>query len=266
MNWFVFPFRFLYCLYALIVFISIMFLVLPFVIAGSFFGKIEGGNFIYRTCVIWGECWFFLIGIRHSNIFDSPHNASRQYIFVANHISYLDAPIIVKTIRQPVRVLGKIEMSRIPFFGFIYRNAIITVDRSSTKNRARSVRILKSVLKKGISIFIFPEGTFNETGKPLKEFFDGAFRIAIETQTPVKPVLFMDGYNRMNFNSIFSLMPGRSRSVFLEAVSVEGLTLKDVNALKEEVQLRMSEKLIEYNASWIRDPSSLESVTHSPEN
>ena len=228
-----------------------MFLVLPFVLIGSFFGKIRGGNFIYNACMIWGDIWFFLIGIRHRNIFDAPHDNRQQYIFVANHISYLDAPFIVKSIRQPVRVLGKIEMSRIPFFGFIYRNAIVTVDRSSAENRSKSVRILKSVLKKGISIFLFPEGTFNETGKPLKEFYDGAFRMAIETQTPVKAVLFLDGYNRMNYKSIFSLTPGRSRSVFLEAIPVDGYTLKDVVKLKELVQKKMEAKLLEYKASWI---------------
>ena len=228
-----------------------MFLVLPFVIVGSFFGKISGGNFIYRMCMIWGDCWFFLIGISHTNIFTVPHNRSQQFIFVVNHNSYLDAAIIVQTIRQPVRVLGKIEMARIPFFGFIYRNAIVTVDRSSPENRARSVRVLKSVLRKGISIFIFPEGTFNDTGKPLKEFFDGAFRMAIETQTPVKPVLFLDGYNRMHPGSIFSLLPGRCRSVFLAPVPVEGLTLKDVGALKEKVYQLMAEKLVEYKAPLI---------------
>ena len=251
MKLLLFPFRLLYCIYALVVFIVVMFLVLPFVLIGSFFGKITGGNFIYRACTVWGDCWFFLIGIRHKNIFDGPHDKSRQYIFVANHISYLDAPFIVKSIRQPVRVLGKIEMARIPFFGFIYRNAIVTVDRSSPENRSRSVRILKSVLKKGISIFLFPEGTFNETGRPLKEFYDGAFRMAIETRTPVKPVLFLDGFNRMSYKSIFSLTPGRSRSVFLKEIPVEGYTLKDVGKLKSLVEKSMEEKLIAYNASWI---------------
>ena len=49
---------------------------------------------------------------------------------------------------------------------------------------------------------VFPEGTFNMTTQPLKEFYDGAFRVAIETQTPVKPVLFLDAYSRMHYESI----------------------------------------------------------------
>jgi 1-acyl-sn-glycerol-3-phosphate acyltransferase len=111
--------------------------------------------------------------------------------------------------------------------------------------------VLKSVIKKGISIFIFPEGTFNETGQPVKEFFDGAFRIAIETQTPLKPVLFLDTHARQHYNSVFSLNPGRSRSVFLAPVPVAGLTSADLPALKKKVFAMMEEKLKEYQASWI---------------
>jgi 1-acyl-sn-glycerol-3-phosphate acyltransferase len=245
------PLRLIYSVYAVTVFVIVMLLVVPFVLVGSFFGKIRGGNFIYRMCCFWGDAWFLLIGIRHKNLYESPHDRSKQYIFVANHISYLDAPVIVQTLRQPVRVLGKVEMAKVPVFGFIYRNAIVTVDRSNAEKRAKSVRILKSVIRKGISIFIFPEGTFNETHQPVKEFFDGAFRIAIETQTPIKPVLFLDAYSRMHYRSLISLNPGRSRSVFLEEIPVRGLTSADMPALKQKVYEIMEKKLREYKAAWI---------------
>ena len=189
----------LYVLYALVVFLLIMLLILPAAFIATFFGRIKGGNLIYRFCCLWADAWFFLTGIRHRNYYESPHDRNRQYIFIANHISYLDAPLIAKTIRQPVRALGKIETSKVPLFGFIYQNAIVTVNRGSAEHRAQSVRILKSVLKRGISIFIFPEGTLNETGKPLKNFYDGAFRIAIETQTPIKPILFLDTYDLLSY-------------------------------------------------------------------
>lgn len=251
MRQFLLPFRYLYVIYALLMFVVLMLIVMPFVVVGSFFGKIKGGNIIFKICGIWGDLWFFFIGIRHRNLFEVPHDKKKHYIFVANHISYLDAPIIVKTMRQPIRVLGKIEMSKIPLFGFIYRNAIVTVDRSNAENRARSVRILKSVVNKGISIFLFPEGTFNLTKEPLRDFFDGAFRIAIESQIPIKPVLFLDGYDRMHYKSLFSLNPGRSRSVFLDEISVEGLTLNDVEMLKQKVFDIMGMKLRYYKAGWL---------------
>lgn len=236
----------LYCLYALIMFILIMFCIFPIVVFALFFGKITGGNLIYDACRIWAYAWYFAVGIRHKNIYESPHNVASQYIFVANHISYLDIPPAFISFNQPLRVLGKAEMAKVPLFGFIYKNAAVLVDRSNAQKRAKSVRLLKIYLRKHISIFIFPEGTFNITGRPLKPFFDGAFRIAIETQTPVKPVLFVDTEDRLHYRSLFSLTPGICRTVFLDVVPVDGLTMKDLPALRDLVFEKMEAGLRKY--------------------
>ena len=227
-----------------------MLLIFPFAIIASFFGRIKGGNMVMRLCMLWADLWFLLIFIWHKKIYESPHDKKKSYIFISNHISYLDAAILVKAYRQPFRPLGKVEMSKVPVFGFIYRNAIVTVDRSSTANRANSVRVLKSLINKGISVLVFPEGTFNKTNQPLKEFYDGAFRVAIETQTPIKPVLFLDAYRRMPYESLFCMTPGRSRIVYLDEINVTGYTSADVEKLKHEVYKVMENKLIEYDAAW----------------
>jgi 1-acyl-sn-glycerol-3-phosphate acyltransferase len=243
----------LFTVYAFLIFIGFLLLIFPLVVIASSFGKIGGGNFIYRLCHLWADFFLLMIGIFHRNIYESPHGRSRHYVFVFNHISYMDIPVLLKTIRwQHIRVLGKAEMGKIPIFGFLYRCAAVMVERGDPEKRAKSVEQLKSVLRKGISIVIAPEGTFNMTHKPLKEFYDGAFRIAIEAQTPIKPVLFLDAYDRMGYESIFSITPGRSRSVYLEEIPVDGLTLDDVDFLREKVYTIMEEKLIEYKASWIK--------------
>jgi 1-acyl-sn-glycerol-3-phosphate acyltransferase len=248
MHWLFRPFHFIYNIYAIAVFVAIMLLIFPFVIVASFFGRIKGGNMILRLCMLWADLWFFLIFIYVKRIYEAPHDKRKPYIFVTNHISYIDSPIIVKAWRQPIRPLGKVEMSKIPLFGFIYRKAIVTVDRSSPENRQQSFSILKRVIKRGISIVVFPEGTFNTTSKPLKDFYDGAFRVAVETQTPVKPVLFLDAYSRMNYRSLFSLTPGRCRIVYLDEIPVDGL---DVQQLREKVYAAMEKTLIAYKAPWI---------------
>src|SRR4051794_9204486 len=212
------PLQFLYVVYAFLTFIILMIPVFLWSLLVSPFGKIRGGNLVYSACKVWADVWFMLVFVRHENIFIEAPVKGRSYIFVSNHISYLDSAIIPKTFRYPVRPLGKVEMVKIPIFGFIYKNVIVTVDRSSSANRTKSVRVLKSVLRKGISVLVFPEGTFNTTHKPLKEFYDGAFRIAIETNTPIRPVLFLDTYARMNYKSIFTLNPGKCRSLFLPPI------------------------------------------------
>jgi 1-acyl-sn-glycerol-3-phosphate acyltransferase len=244
-------FRFLFSIYGVVLFIALLLIVFPLALVASLFGKIKGGNIIYRICMIWADIWFPLIGIFHTNTYEQKLNPKQSYVFVANHISYLDAALIPKVVRRPVRPLGKIEISKIPLFGFVYKSTIVTVDRSSPQNRAQSVRVLKSILNKGVSIFFFPEGTFNDTGKPLKDFYDGAFRIAIETGTPIKPVLFLDAYKRMHPSHLFSLTPGKSRAIFLEEVPVDGLSLKEVPQLKRKVYEQMEVKLRQYGASWI---------------
>ena len=248
------PLRWIYCSYALVLFIAGMFLVLPFVAFFALQGPKNGGDRIYRICRWWDLAWLTLVGIRRQLVHESVPDPARSYIFISNHISYLDIPMILRAVtRDELRVLGKAEMAKWPVFGYIYSRAVVMVDRSSMKDRSRSVRDLKTALTMGMSVFIFPEGTFNETGRPLKDFYDGAFRIAIETQTPLQPILFLDTYDRMHYSGLFSLTPGRTRLVFLPAVEVEGLRPSDVGQLKERVYRQMEEGLLHYRASWIKD-------------
>lgn len=238
----------LYCVYAFILFVIIMLGVFPFVMLALLFGKLTGGNLIYKLCMIWAKVWYFLIGVSHQEIYEYPHDPTKQYIFVANHISYMDIPPLVLIAHQPIRILGKYEMVKIPVFGWIYRAAVVLVDRKNAETRSKSVRALKSALRHGISIFIFPEGTFNMGPTPLKDFFDGAFRIAIETETPIKPVLLVDTLERLHYNSIFSLTPGKSRVIFLDEIPVQGLTMRDIALLKEKVYDIMDAGLRRYRA------------------
>jgi 1-acyl-sn-glycerol-3-phosphate acyltransferase len=222
------------------------------VIIASLFGRVRGGNMIYRLCNLWGDIVFPLIFIFTKRIFEGPHDAGRSYIFVSNHTSYLDAGVLVKAFRQPLRILGKEEMAKIPVFGFIYSKAVVTVNRQSAQQRANSLRIITSLARKNISILFFPEGTFNMTGEPLAHFFNGAFRVAIETQTPVKPVLFLDTYDRMPGGKFTSVRPGRCRMVFLEEIPVTGLTIADVESFKQKVHALMASKLLSYKVSWVK--------------
>ena len=244
--------QFIYLVYAALLFLAMMIPVFILAIFFSFFGSIRGGNLIYSVCTLWADIWFPMVGIIHRNIHEAPMVEGKPYIFVVNHISYLDAALLVKVYREPVRPLGKVEMSKIPLFGYIYRKAIVVVDRSDPEKRQRSVDRLKAVLRKGISILVFPEGTFNETYRPLKTFYDGAFRIAIETGTPIKPILFLDTYSRMPFDKKLALNPGKSRAVFLEEISVTGLDADDVGLLRDKVFGIMEAALIRHKAAWIK--------------
>ena len=245
-------YRFLFSIYGFAVFIIIMLLLLPFFTCCFLLTDTKGGNILYKLCRLWANLFFFFTAINYKSISEEEWNKDDECIYISNHISYLDIPVMMKvTMHRNVRILGKSEMTKIPLFGFIYKKGTVQVNRENPRRRAESMMQLITFLNKKISVFICPEGTFNSTHKPLKKFYDGAFRIAIETQKPVIPLLFLDTYDRLNYKSIFSLNPGKCRVVRLSATATEGLTVNDITMLKEKIYVQMECALIKYQASWI---------------
>jgi len=166
-----------------------------------------------------------------------------RYIIVANHISYLDPIMIFATVPGHFRPLGKKEFSTIPVLGFIYKQVAILVDRGTAEGRAKSMRLMWHILRNEANILIFPEGTFNETGAPLKSFYDGAFRLAINTQTPLLPVIFPDTVHRWHYSAWWKMQPGKNRVIFLDAIPAAGLTMRDLPQLKEKAFATMEATL-----------------------
>jgi 1-acyl-sn-glycerol-3-phosphate acyltransferase len=244
---------FIYSLYVGILFIIFTILVLPIIFLSVALPPKKRGDAIYSLCRFAFDLMFILSGIRHKNIIESNGLSKAPMVYVYNHISYLDAIIIVKTIRHhSIRALGKVEITSIPVIGYIYKQAVITVKRESPEDRKRSVEKMKQAIKEGSSIIIAPEGTFNMTDKPLSKFYDGAFRIALQTRTPITPVLLLDTFRRMHYDTIFSLTPGRSRSVLLDPIPVDDFKEDEVERLREHVYQVMEKALIRYNASWLK--------------
>jgi 1-acyl-sn-glycerol-3-phosphate acyltransferase len=240
-------FRFFYCLYAFLWFLILLIGLTPGILLAALLTQPQSGNLVNYLCRFWSFTWFGLIGILHQNVYSDKDDPAVSYVFVANHISYLDIPVIFRAIRpHMIRVLGKAEMARIPLFGTLYKMAVVMVDRSSTENRARSLLVLKKMLQRQISVFIFPEGTFNESGQPLKAFYPGAFQLAIETNTPIRPVVFLGTHRLMHYRSVWTLRPGICRAIHLPAIPVEGLSVKDVSALMGQVHRVMERTIIEY--------------------
>ena len=240
------PLQYVYGIYAAILFLGVMLLILPPIFLASLLGRVKGGNIIFYFLSFWSHTWFPLIGMPVKKIYKCEKNDT-PCIYVVNHRSYLDAALAVQVMRLPFRPLAKIELGKIPLFGFIYRQSVVSVDRSSAKARARSVREMMAILKEGVSILIFPEGTTNESDKPLQPFHNGAFKIAIETQTPIQPVLYLDNGKRLPHTGFFKINPGRVRVVFLPFVPVAGLTMDDLPALKQQVFDIMEKELLSYN-------------------
>lgn len=245
-------FVFLFSIYAVTLFAAIIVLALPFVALAMLLPKNKRGDGLYGIFRFVFDLVFISWGIYHKNINESKEEFKGPAIYAYNHISYMDAMVILKTVRnKSIRALGKVEIGNIPLLGNIYKEGVITVKRDSAEDRKRSVEDMKSAIANGSSIIIAPEGTFNESDKPLGKFYDGAFRIALQTRTPIIPILILDTFNRMHFKSLFSIVPGISRSILLNPISVEGFSELEVDRFREHVYQIMELALVRYQAPWI---------------
>ena len=230
----------IYLTWSIIAFIMAMLLVLPFIlIASALFRGKRGSDIIFFFLTAWGWifCVFSFIQIRTQNKFLLDPN--QTFIYVCNHGSYLDAVTIVLAIPGSFRPLGKIEMTKIPVFGLIYRRVVVMIDRTSKESRAKSVDELKQHLINGQSILIFPEGTMNREDKALTDFYDGAFRLAIETQTPIAPMVIINARKLFPRGNPLAARPGVITCIFNEPVNVSGLTSEDLNPLKSRIHAQM---------------------------
>jgi 1-acyl-sn-glycerol-3-phosphate acyltransferase len=233
--------------YSLSIFILAMLIVMPFILISSLlFKHKQAQDIIFIFLKIWAGIFsvfcFFPIRSRGYKL----HNPDKAYIYVSNHNSYLDAIAVVLSISGSVKPLGKIEMVKTPLFGMIYKRVVVLIDRKDKESRARSVEELKTDLARGQSILIFPEGTMNKTESNLADFYDGAFRLAIETQTDIAPMVILNARNLLPRANPLHVKPGLTSCVFDEPVQVRGLEAEDLEDLKAKVRKRM-ELLIESN-------------------
>ncbi len=212
------------------------FIILPLVILG----ERRGGPISYFFLKCWGFFFGFCSGIRFKTLNRKDVPKNQPFVYISNHNSYLDSPAFVLAIPGQFRPLGKIEMKKIPIFGWVYPYVVVMVDRSSLESKKQSMLTLMQKLKEGISIFIFPEGKMNRSSQALLPFHDGAFRIAVETQMPVMPMVILNSRKIMPRDE-FQPRPGTITTQFLKPVSTKGLTVHDIPQLKMQVAQKMRE-------------------------
>ena len=230
--------------YALITFLAGLCITFPFYVLFSIGNNATARRIIYHIVKLWAESWLLVTGMRVTR--SGPRPGAGRYVAVVNHSSYLDSVVLFPALPSYFRPLGKKEFSKIPVMGFLYKQLAIMVDRSSTESRAKSMKLMWRVLKNEADIIIFPEGTFNETDAPLKEFYNGAFKLAISSQTPILPMLFPDTVNRWHYSAWWKLRPGINRVIYLDAVPVAGMTVADIPMLKDKVYALMEAELLKY--------------------
>lgn len=159
-----------------------------------------------------------------------------SYVFMANHLSLIDGPLLFMLIPQFVRVLLKKEAFRIPVIGQAMKQVgFVSVDRKGLKGGKKSIdRATRMIKEKGFSFLIFPEGTRSRDGK-LQPFKRGGFFLAVNSQVPIFPVSIKGSYALMPKGSFF-VKKGKVGVMFHPPVSVQGFDRNNLSQLMGKVR------------------------------
>jgi len=166
----------------------------------------------------------------------------RAYVMVANHQSLLDILILFRLFRH-FKWVSKIENFRVPLVGWnMALNRYIKLRRGDKESIAQMMRACTATLREGSSIMMFPEGTRSVDGR-LREFKQGAFRLAKETQSPLLPIVIhgtADALPKRGF-----VIQGRHdiRVCVLEEIPFESFATTPVEKLADEIRQLIGREL-----------------------
>jgi len=235
----------LFGFYALLVMIVSLFIVIPpYFFIFTFMPKSKAPFRAHKVSRFWAKllftCFFIKVEVKGKERI----KPKEHYVFVCNHRSQLDIPLFAMACVNPFRFLAKVEVTRIPLVGYVVKKLYITVDRKNMKNRVQSfVKMQNSLVRENISMVIFPEGTRNRTEKPLIDFKDGAFRLAIETKSPIAALAIFHSGELSPADRFMQLKPGTLKAIWTEPIPTHNMSWEDAPLLKEQVRKRLLEAL-----------------------
>jgi len=195
----------------------------------------------------WWAVWFWRLSfIPVKQIYKTTLDTGSQYVFCANHTSFLDIPLI-GLCKNRFLFVGKDSIAKVPLFGYVFKNVHITVDRTSLKSKYQTIQRATEAIDLGFSLAMFPEGGTESEPPRLEPFKDGAFRVALEKQIPIVPVTIP--YNWIILPNRHGLMVYRRTSIAIyhEPIITEGLTLDDLGFLKDQVTRIIRAELLKYH-------------------
>ncbi|MBT8351297.1 MAG: 1-acyl-sn-glycerol-3-phosphate acyltransferase [Deltaproteobacteria bacterium] len=156
-------------------------------IISSFFSK--QGDFPHLVGRFWGKMILFVSRTKVTVNGISNIDPSKSYIFMPNHQSNFDIPVLIGCIPAQFRWLAKAELFKIPLFGRAMRGCgYISIDRADRKSAFKSLKKAADTIRNGVSVLIFPEGTRSLDGK-IRDFKKGGFVLSVDSGVSIIPVI-----------------------------------------------------------------------------
>lgn len=192
------------------------------------------------------------MGIKTIIDYEEPLDPNGVYIFTPNHTNFLDILVAYKFIPTYFHFMAKSSLAKIPLFKIMFWKTHIPFDRSSKIESSEAYQRACNDLKKGYSILIYPEGTQNKTKGTLLPFKTGAFRMSVETQIPIVPVVCINNLELLPHQSeLFKLRSGGPGTLYVKVgkpiYPIE--SNNDIRLLSEKVRIFMQNHLNAYYAN-----------------
>jgi 1-acyl-sn-glycerol-3-phosphate acyltransferase len=201
-------------------------------IGSSLFEK--RGYFAHWCARTWSRLILATTGVRVRVEGHERLEPGRTYVFVSNHQSIYDIPILFWSLPYQLRIIAKDSLGRFPFLGWhLRRTGHMLVDRSRP-NRARIFGWASRLTSNGLSLIVFPEGTRSRDGR-VGRFKGGSFYLALEAGLPVVP-LSVVGSRHVMLKGRLATYPGDVTLVIHEPIETSGLAGSDPRAFAERVR------------------------------
>lgn len=253
MNLLLKPFVILYRLYFAMVFFGVLLILYPvfwiFLLNNKHYKK------VVRLKVFTAKLILIIQGVYHKKIAVTNKLEDGPYVICANHASYLDILTMYSVFnRHRFLFIGKKELLTWPIVNVFFKNIDIAIDRNKPREAIRSLERAKKQLKNKWSIAIFPEGIIPLDAPKISKFKNGAFKMAIETQTPILPVTFIDNWRLFQADPLVlgRARPGLSRVIIHDPISTKGLTQKDLVSLREQTYEIINVTLVKYHQKALK--------------
>ncbi len=209
----------------------------------------SGESKFHKSAKKWAHRILSIVGVNLEVIGSERISHNDSYIFLANHSSLLDIPVLQYGLDNDFRIIYKKELEKIPVFGYgLKKSPYIAVVREDPREAMSSIENAIKTIQKGASVLIFPEGTRSSDGK-LQEFKRGAFLLAARSNKPIVPVAIV-GTSKLLPSKKFDIRRGDVRLIIGEPIVFNIQTRNDEKELITKVYSIIKEMIDYYEGDW----------------
>jgi len=210
---------------------------------------------------LWSRMILWTVGARVQVEGLDKIDISKPQVYVVNHLSAFDIPVLYTHLPFQFRILAKKELFRYPFMGWhLHRSGQIPVVLENPKASVRSLNLAVAAIKKGNSLVIFPEGGRSPNGQ-LQSFMGGAFYAAVKAQVNVVPVVLVGTYEMLKMNS-YHIKPGPVQMVVGAPISTAGMSTRDIAKITEQARVIIGD--VYYSRCLVPDLRAEQPGTNEP--